>query len=90
MSARSWFRRRFTSSSPASSGRGPSRRRLRPSVLALEGRTLLSWRSIVNNTNGDIAAGLLRAAVAQANSGRRGRHDPIRLEGVQHAADDHP
>src|SRR5262249_54431679 len=65
MTAQSWFRRRFTSSSPASSGRGWSRRRLRPTVLALEGRELLSTLT-VSNTN-DSGAGSLRAAVLQAN-----------------------
>src|SRR5262249_29391378 len=66
MTARSWFRSPFASRFPASSGRGSSRRRLRPTVTALEGRELLSTL-IVSNIN-DSGTGSLRAAVAQANS----------------------
>src|SRR4051812_25486121 len=45
---------------------GRSRRRLRPTVTALEGRALLSTLT-VSNTN-DSGPGSLRAAVAQANA----------------------
>jgi hypothetical protein len=47
-----------------------ARRRLRPSVLVLEGRELLSTLT-VNNTN-DSGSGSLRAAVAQANADGEG------------------
>ena len=48
--------------SPAS-----KRRRLRPTVLALEGRTLLS-NFTVNSTADDGKAGTLRWAISQANA----------------------
>jgi hypothetical protein len=72
MCARSWFRGRFPSTSPTSSGRGPSRRRLRPSVLALEGRRLLSTTWTVDNLgdagSGSGNSGDLRYCIAHADS----------------------
>jgi hypothetical protein len=72
MATHPWSRKSFTdpSAAPSPSGRrGPSRRRrrLRPAVTALEGRTLLSI--LVNNPTDTPVAGKidLREAIAQAN-----------------------
>src|SRR5262249_34856444 len=51
----------------SSCARGERSRRLRPTVLALEGRALLSIL-LVNNTADEVTAGTLRWAVAQANA----------------------
>src|SRR5262249_43947190 len=55
-------RRRHESSADIRRGRG----RLRPTVMALEGRALLSTLTVSNTS--DSGAGSLRAAIAQANA----------------------
>jgi hypothetical protein len=54
----------------------PRRLRLRPTLMALEGRTLLST-IVVNNPTDTPVTGLtdLRQAIAQANKDGGGRHD---------------
>ena len=73
MTTRSWFRRQFTSSFRPSSHRGPSRR-MRPTVMALEGRMLLSTTIHVNNFTDSPVTGQtdLRQAITQANSDAAG------------------
>ena len=66
------------------------RRRLRPTLLALEDRRLLSTFT-VNNTrrrrDSDRHAAL---GDRPGECGRGRQHDQLRQTGVQHAADDHP
>ena len=68
---------------------GRSRRRMRPTLMALEDRRLLSTFT-VTSTLDDGSAGTLRWAVGQANS--HAGDDTIDFDkaGVQGAADDHP
>jgi hypothetical protein len=63
------------------------RRRLRPTVLTLEGRELLSTLT-VSDTN-DSGAGSLREAIAYANSHPRARHHHLRPGRLRQGAADH-
>ena len=72
------------------SGNAGSRtwRRLKPSVIALEGRALLSTFT-VDSTADDGSSGTLRWAVGQANA-NKGADTIVFSSPVRHAADDHP
>ena len=68
---------------------GRQRRRLRPTLLALEDRRLLSTFT-VTNTLDDGSAGTPALGGRPGEFERGGRHDRLRQHRVQHAADDHP
>ena len=83
-------------SDPRRGGRERSRpgrrRRLRPTLLALEDRRLLSTFTVTNTGDTGTGAGSLgAAAIAQANCDRRANETiAFDSDGLQHAADDHP
>ena len=66
-----------------------ARRRLRPSVLALEGRTLLSTIVVNNPTDIPVTGQTEFAGNRPGEFRRRWRHDRF-LQPVQQPADDHP